>query len=529
MSPLRNTDKALPLRECASDAEPRRASHSRVARNARFGATQKCRSEGFRTRSRGPKELRGERGRGCSRGPPTATASRTCAHGERPSHREPAQPGILRLPTAGGGEDDPASRRRGRRQPLRHAGRRPNEPGQRDLARRTPRPRAGGMPVAAEASAAATARSQAGSSTRIPPEEAPNSSARPSGSPPARVQHCRHQLEPASVETGGLAPCRALGRPDQRLHLHGERSAPAPGGAPTPRRARRRPREQVGGRSCEASASISNQADSPSAPNRFLPPARTRSPDRASPSKVSTTSTACSRARGPARSPSLVTWPVSSDRDALLLANPTRASVQVRTCASAAGHLGAGESRRVWMESTAEEGAARRPCRGPRRGRDQARMRCASPATPSRVRALRPVRGTPRLTRAGSDARGASRASTCSSSVDLPIPGSPASRPTEAGTRPAPRTRSRPGNPVFICASTAGRPSSRRGDPHRSRAVAPDASSIVPQPPQPGHRPTHWAICWPHAVQEKNVRGRHARRRYPPGTTHFGGGVGADG
>src|SRR5580765_4050900 len=46
---------------------------------------------------------------------------------------------------------------------------------------------AGGIdPVAAEASAAATARSDAGSSTLIPPEEAPKRSARPSGSPVVR-------------------------------------------------------------------------------------------------------------------------------------------------------------------------------------------------------------------------------------------------------------------------------------------------------------------------------------------------------
>jgi len=42
----------------------------------------------------------------------------------------------------------------------------------------------GATPRAAEASAAATARSHAGSSTRMPPEEAPNNSARPSGIPP---------------------------------------------------------------------------------------------------------------------------------------------------------------------------------------------------------------------------------------------------------------------------------------------------------------------------------------------------------
>ena len=83
------------------------------------------------------------------------------------------------------GIDHRASGRPGRRDTLRHGGRRPDDPRECDLAheRRSCR---GATPVAAEASAAAMARSHAGSSRRTPPDDAPNSSDRPSGRPAPR-------------------------------------------------------------------------------------------------------------------------------------------------------------------------------------------------------------------------------------------------------------------------------------------------------------------------------------------------------
>jgi hypothetical protein len=88
-------------------------------------------------------------------------------------------------------------------------------------------------------------------------------------------------------------------------------------------------------------------------PNRFLPPESIRSPERGSPSKVRTTSTACSSVRGPATSPSFVTWPARRTAMPSVLARPTSASVQPRTCAGPPATCPPAESRRLWMESTA--------------------------------------------------------------------------------------------------------------------------------------------------------------------------------
>ncbi len=114
----------------------------------------------------------------------------------------------------------------------------------------------------------------------------------------------------------------------------------------------------VGSTSVRPSGRISNQADSPSAPNRFLLAPSTRIPERWSPPNANTTSTACSSARGPARSPSLVTWPVIITATPSDLARPTRASVQVRTCATPPGICAPAASRSVWMESTARTNGA---------------------------------------------------------------------------------------------------------------------------------------------------------------------------
>src|SRR3954466_10111314 len=104
-------------------------------------------------------------------------------------------------------------------------------------------------------------------------------------------------------------------------------------------------------------------------------------------------------------------------------------------------------------------------------------------------------------------------AATSSSSVDLPTPGSPASRITAPGTRPPPRTRSSSPTPVgrdtTVSSPTsvidrtglAGR-TAARGAPPGTPTVTPGGrpSSTVPQPPQPGQRPTHFAAACPHAV-----------------------------
>ena len=84
-------------------------------------------------------------------------------------------------------------------------------------------PAEGRTPVAAEASAAAMARSHAGSSRRTPPEDAPNSSRAAERDARPAVEDGRHELEPARIEPGGLTPGRTVRGSDERLDLHGER------------------------------------------------------------------------------------------------------------------------------------------------------------------------------------------------------------------------------------------------------------------------------------------------------------------
>ena len=97
--------------------------------------------------------------------------------------------------------------------------------------------------------------------------------------------------------------------------------------------------------------------------------------------------------------------------------------------------------------------------------------------------------------------RAATRAPTSSSSVDLPTPGSPASRTTAPGTSPPPSTRSSSATPVGPRRAPRRRPRrsaaparvtgpARR--PRRAEAGAP-TSSRVPQAWHSGQRPTHLA------------------------------------
>ena len=146
----------------------------------------------------------------------------------------------------------------------------------------------------------------------VDPDAAGNGSEQlgaPDRNPAASLEHRRHLLEPPEVQARHLPATAALGTPDQRLDLDGQRS-PA-GERQAYRRARRALAAGAAGRRDRSGWSpaepIWNQAVSPSAPKRFFRAVRIRSPERGSPSKLRTTSTACSRARGPARSPSFVT------------------------------------------------------------------------------------------------------------------------------------------------------------------------------------------------------------------------------
>ena len=143
-----------------------------------------------------------------------------------------------------------------------------------------------------------------------------------------------------------------------------------------------------------------------------------------------------------------------------------------------------------------------------------------------------------------------------SNSVDLPIPGSPATRTTEPGTMPPPSTRSNSPNPVGMRA-TLSVPTSLIGLTVPApttvcacvREVRPGAavrdfaagraswnSSTVPHWPHSGQRPYHLGPFQPHSVHTycvvvfaivpklANFRdiARRAQRAFPmmPGTRH---------
>ena len=100
------------------------------------------------------------------------------------------------------------------------------------------------------------------------------------------------------------------------------------------------------------SSVISNRPSSPAGPNRCLTARSSRRAWWRSPSKVSTVSTTCSRTRGPARAPSLVTCPTSTVVRSRALASCTRAWAQPLTWVTDPGPDSTSGSQTVWMEST---------------------------------------------------------------------------------------------------------------------------------------------------------------------------------
>jgi len=173
----------------------------------------------------------------------------------------------------------------------------------------------GTLRLAAElASAIATARSTEGSVSRTPPTVAAYTSCRPSLSPARR---CR---------TASTMPTRAASSPEVvRL---GTSSTDVPTRACTSAGSGRRPSSvtvtqvpDTGSRCWDRNSPLgsgspispysprSKHPTSSVGPYRFLTARTMRSWECRSPSKYSTTSTRCSRARGPATEPSLVTCP----------------------------------------------------------------------------------------------------------------------------------------------------------------------------------------------------------------------------
>ena len=167
---------------------------------------------------------------------------------------------------------------------------------------------------------------------------------------------------------------------------------------------------------------------------------------RARPRSSDTASTMCSTTRGPAIWPSLVTWPTRITATPRFLARRTSSEAQARTWVTEPGPASCASLHMVWMESI----TTRSKCSRLQAVDDVAQAPSRRPASPGR-------RPGPSAGRAAADLfdgflagdvgararRAAPRwAATCSSSVDLPTPGSPPIRMARAR---APRRRRRPG------------------------------------------------------------------------------------
>ena len=273
-------------------------------------------------------------------------------------------------------------------------------------------------------------------------------------------------------------------------------------------------------------------------PKRCLTARRSRRAWWRSPSKASTVSTTCSSTRGPARPPSLVTWPTSTTATPRALASCTRRWAHSRTCTTEPGAEASSGSTTVWMESITTTSG----CTASRRGDDVGQHRLGQRATargggrraarPGPAPAARP----PRPRRRGRAARRpASAAAMASSRVDLPTPGSPPSRVTDPGTRPPPSTRSSSARPVGTGrapppstavmgagraggAEPAGEPPRRPAAGRRPRAPR----RGVFHASHDGHRPVQRGALPPHSVHRWTVFTFAMGRPYGRGVTELG-------
>ena len=188
------------------------------------------------------------------------------------------------------------------------------------------------------------------------------------------------------------------------------------------------------------------------APKRCLTARSRRRAWWRSPSKASTVSTTCSSTRGPGEVPSLVTWPTSRTampRRLGLLDQPVSALPDLGDRARRRAELGIDDGLdrvddhdvgpQVVDRGSTMSGSAVS-------ARSQSSRRSAPSRSAREPHLLRLLLGG-HVERAAAPPRPA-RGQACSSSVDLPMPGSPPSRVTEPGTRPPPSTRSSSAMPV---------------------------------------------------------------------------------
>ena len=195
---------------------------------------------------------------------------------------------------------------------------------------------------------------------------------------------------------------------------------------------------------------ISNTPSSPVAPKRCLSARRTRRPTSRSPSKDNTESTKCSRTRGPANEPSLVTWPTSTTAQLFSRAAIASRCAHWRTWATEPGADDRSGSNTVWIESIMARPGLRSAISASTPLILQSPPTCTpSPASPSLAKRPDTCCGDSSAdTESAGECCAAHDAVTCVSNVDLPTPGSPPTRVMDPATRPPPSTRSNSTTPV---------------------------------------------------------------------------------
>ena len=400
-----------------------------------------------------------------------------------------------------------------------------------------------------DAMARATARSAAGSVTVMPPTAAANIWAEAGISTAVRQartasrRFARAGSMPSVCGRGGPVPPPPPGPSSACTSTSSGRRPCRTGTTTLPGTPAMRSPSSSGpgsGTARRPSSRISKMPTSPAGPKRCLTDVSTRRAWWRSPSKESTVSTRCSTARGPARSPSLVTWPTRRRGTPVDFAIRVRRSTQVRTWARLPAGCPSSGSETDCSESTTTSA-------GRCRSTAASIASTSGPSMASRFRGTGPIRDArPRTWASDSSAEAsmtsrpvaASDESTWKSSVDLPMPGGPNSSVTEPATTPPPMTRSTSLTPVgsgrvpSVDTSTrasAGAPSAlpdldpaRRTGPggacstRRRRGSAPPPGATLPRRTHRDTQPRHGRGTGSHGHRVTLREGCHTTGDPPP-------------
>ena len=206
-----------------------------------------------------------------------------------------------------------------------------------------------------------------------------------------------------------------------------------------------------------------------------------------------------------------MTWPISTTAVPVRLANATKRAADSLSCDTEPGLASTSAVAIVWIESTTSTRAPAAVAAARIDSTPVSASTARGPAARPRRRARSPTcrrLSSPVAYTTGTD--GASAAAACSSSVDLPMPGSPPISVTEPATSPPPSTRSNSPEPVArrgastraAESSVSARPAAAAGAARaRAGRCATACAVSVFQASQDGHWPCHLGELSPQALQ----------------------------